>query len=188
VTYLDSPDTLFVGQRAWYKTTKLVNNPAFAPGNGQPRLVHADNVGLSQATQGGLITASPADTAGANADALRGIQFVGPNGTPAPFNFGNISGVYSNGGSAEGSEGDVDHLAIPFRAFTFFGYGRYKLTSAISSSIELNYGKSFSETTALSPTSMAPSPYSATMPISTPQSEREWMRWASPAFPWAPAT
>ncbi|MES2292288.1 MAG: TonB-dependent receptor [Pseudomonadota bacterium] len=145
VTYLNSPDTLFVGQRAWYKTTKLVNNPAYALGNGQPRFIHADNVGLSQATQGGLITASPANAAGANADALRGIQFVGPNGTPAPFNFGNISGVYSNGGSAEGSEGDVDHLAIPFRAFTFFGYGHYKLTSAISASLELNYGKSFSE-------------------------------------------
>ena len=125
--------------------TKLVNNPAYAPGNGQPQFVHADNVGLSQATQGGLITASPANASGANANALRGIQFVGPSGTPAPFNFGNISGVYSNGGSAEGSEGDVDHLAIPFRAFTFFGYGSYKLTNSISASLELNYGKSFSE-------------------------------------------
>ena len=145
VSYLNSPDTLFVGQRSWYRNTKLVNNPAYAPGNGQPQLVHADNVGLSQATQGGLITASPANAMGANADALRGIQFVGPNGTPAPFNFGNISGVYSNGGSAEGSEGDVDHLAIPLRAFTFFGYGSYKLTDTISASLELNYGKSFSE-------------------------------------------
>jgi iron complex outermembrane receptor protein len=145
VSYLDSPDTLFVGQRSWYKNTKLVNNPAYAPGNGQPQFIHADNVGLSQATQGGLITASPANAAGADANALRGIQFVGPNGTPAPFNFENISGVYSNGGNAEGAEGDVDHLAIPFRAFTFFGYGSYKLTSAISASLELNYGKSFSE-------------------------------------------
>ncbi len=145
IAYLDSPDTLFINQRSWYKNTKLVSNPAFAPGNGLPQYIHADNVGLSQATQGGLITASPANALGANADSLRGIQFVGPSGTPAPFNFGNISGVYSNGGSAEGSEGDLDHLTIPLRTFTFFGYGRYKLTSDISASLELNYGKSFSE-------------------------------------------
>ncbi len=145
LSYVDSPDALFVSQRAWYRNTKLVNNPAYAPGNGQPRYIHADNVGLSQATQGGLITASPANPLGANANALRGIQFVGPNGTPAGFDFGNISGVYSNGGSAEGSEGDLDHLAIPLRAFTFFGFGSYRLTSAISASLELNYGKSFSE-------------------------------------------
>src|SRR5262249_54918496 len=75
----------------------------------------------------------------------RGIQFVGANGTPASFNFGNISGAYSNGGGGEGSEGDLDHLAMPFRAFTFFGYGRYRLSDNLSASIELNYGKSFSE-------------------------------------------
>jgi iron complex outermembrane recepter protein len=145
LSYLNSPDPLFVNQRSWFHNTKLVNNPAYAAGNGQPRYVHADNVGLSQATQGGLITASPANALGANANALRGIQFVGPRGTPVHFDFGNISGAYSNGGSAEGSEGDLNHLAIPLRAFTFFGFGSYKLTSDISASLELNYGKSFSE-------------------------------------------
>jgi iron complex outermembrane receptor protein len=145
IAYANSPDALFVSERSWYKNTKLVNNPAYAPGNGQPQYIHADNVGMSQATQGGLITASPANAAGANANALRGIQFVGPSGTPAPFNFGNISGVYSNGGSGEGAEGDLDHLTIPIRTFTFFGYGSYKLTSDVSVSVELNYGKSFSE-------------------------------------------
>src|SRR6185312_11530113 len=101
-------------------------------------------VGLSQATQGGLITASPANAIGANADALRGIQFVGPRGTPAPFDFGNISGVYSTGGRGEGSGGDLDHLTIPIRTFTFFGYGRYALSGNVAASLELNYGKSFS--------------------------------------------
>jgi outer membrane receptor protein involved in Fe transport len=144
VSYANSPDALFINQRSWYKNTRLVNNPAHALGNGQPQYVHADNVGLSQATQGGLITASPANAIGANADALRGIQFVGPRGTPAPFDFGNISGVYSTGGSGEGSEGDLDHLTIPIRTFTFFGYGRYALSGNVAASLELNYGKSFS--------------------------------------------
>ncbi len=145
VSYSNSPDALFVSQRSWYRSIKLVNNPLYAPGNGQPQYVHAANVGLSQATQGGLITASPANAAGANADALRGIQFVGPNGTPAPFNFGNISGAYSNGGSGEGAEGDLNHLTIPMRSFTFFGYGSYRLPGNMIASLELNYGKSFSE-------------------------------------------
>jgi outer membrane receptor protein involved in Fe transport len=145
VSYANSPDALFVNQRAWYKNTRLVHNPAYAAGNGRPQYVHADHVGLSQATQGGLITASPADASGANADALRGIQFVGPKGTPAPFDFGDISGVYSTGGSGEGSEGDLDHLTIPIRTFTFFGYGRYAITSNVTASLELNYGKSFSQ-------------------------------------------
>ena len=145
VSYSNSPDTLFVSQRSWYQNIKLVNNPAYARGNGQPQYVHAANVGLSQATQGGLITANPANAAGANANALRGIQFVGPGGTPAPFDFGNISGAYSNGGSGEGSEGDLNHLTIPMRSFTFFGYGSYRLTSNVIASLELNYGKSFSE-------------------------------------------
>lgn len=145
VSYSNSPDALFVNQRSWYRNIKLVNNPAFAPGNGLPQYVHASNVGLSQATQGGLITASPANALGANANALRGIQFVGPNGTPAPFDFGNISGVYSNGGSAEGAEADINHLTIPMRSFTFFGYGSYRLPGNVIASLELNYGKSFSE-------------------------------------------
>jgi len=145
VSYSNSPDALFVNQRSWYRNIKLVNNPAYVPGNGQPQYIHASNVGLSQATQGGLITASPANAAGANANALRGIQFVGPNGTPAPFDFGNISGAYSNGGSGEGTEGDLNHLTIPMRSFTFFGYGSYRLTSNVIASLELNYGKSFSE-------------------------------------------
>jgi len=145
VSYSNSPDALFVSQRSWYRNIKLVNNPAYAPGNSQPQYIHATNVGLSQATQGGLITANPANAAGANANALRGIQFVGPNGTPVPFYFGNISGAYSNGGSGEGAEGDLNHLTIPMRSFTFFGYGSYRLTGNMIASLELNYGKSFSE-------------------------------------------
>ena len=56
-SYLTSPDTFFINQRSWFKNTRLVNNPAYNGGaNGQPQLIHADNVGQSQATQGGLIT------------------------------------------------------------------------------------------------------------------------------------
>src|SRR5262249_48201558 len=55
VSYLSSPDTLFINQRDWFQNTRLVNNPAYAAGNGQPKLITVNNVGQSQATQGGLI-------------------------------------------------------------------------------------------------------------------------------------
>ena len=63
---------------------------------------------------------------------LRGTQFVGPNGTPTPFNFGNVSGAFSNGGSGETAQSDLDHLTIPLHTFTFFEHARYKLTDDIS--------------------------------------------------------
>jgi iron complex outermembrane recepter protein len=157
VSYLSSPDTFFINQRSWFQNTRLVNNPAYnGGGNGQPQLIHANDVGQSQATQGGLITGCANNLAGttglsyANAGAsfncaLRGTQFVGSAATPAPFNFGNVSGAFSNGGSAETAQSDLDHLALPLHTFSFFNYTRYKLTNDISASLELNYGKSYSE-------------------------------------------
>ena len=103
---------------------------------------------------------------------LKGIQFVGPNGTPAPFNFGNVSGSFSNGGDAETAQGDLDHLAIPLRTFTFFGYGSYRLTGDIplrSSSITAS---PIRKITAMSRTNSAVSPSITTMPISIPASWR----------------
>ncbi len=155
-SYLTSPDTFFINQRSWFKNTRLVNNPAYNGGaNGQPRLIHADNVGQSQATQGGLITGcatttvnpvtGATTTSSSVACGLRGIQFVGASATPAPFNFGNVSGAFSNGGSGETAQSDLDHLTIPLHTTTLFSHTRYRITSDISASLELNYGKSFSE-------------------------------------------
>ena len=144
--YTDSPDVIFSGQRSWYKAQALVNNPAYNGGaNGQPQYIHATNVGLSQATIGGLIVSNPAGTAAGSANALKGIQFVGPSGTPAPFNFGNVSGPISNGGDAENYEGMLNDLTVAYHTTTLFGYGSYKITPDIQASLQLNFGKSWSE-------------------------------------------
>lgn len=132
--YLTSPDTVFPGQRSWYKATQLVNNPRYTPTNNEPRLMRADGVGLSQATQGGLITGGP----------LKGIQFVGPNGTPTPFNFGNVSGPLSNGGDAEIYHPSIDNLTVEYKTKTLFGYGSWQLTDNIKASLQLNYGETWS--------------------------------------------
>ncbi len=144
--YTDSPDTIFSRQRSFYKAQALVNNPAYNGGaNGQPQFIHATNVGLSQATIGGLITASPAGTGGANVNAFKGIQFVGSAGTPTPFSFGNVSGPLSNGGDAEHYEGMLNNLTVAYHTATLFGYGSYKITPNIKASLQLNFGKSWSE-------------------------------------------
>ncbi len=132
-SYMDSPQAYFANQAQWFNGTKLVNNPAATGSNNQPQLIHANNVGLAQATQGGLISTGP----------FAGTQFVGPNGTPAPFTFGNVSGgLFSNGGSGETMVSDLNLLAIPDRSQTVFAYGSYKLTDDVKVSLQLNYGGS----------------------------------------------
>jgi len=66
------------GPRAWARTTtNRITNPAYTPDNGQPEFITRDDVFLSQATHGGLITSGP----------LKGIAF-GLGGTPYRFNYG----------------------------------------------------------------------------------------------------
>jgi outer membrane receptor protein involved in Fe transport len=129
--YQDSPQFIFPGSRSWFNATQLVNNPAYVAGNGQPQFIHANNVGYAQATQGGVIVGGP----------LNNIQFVGPNGSPVPFNPGNVSGLYSNGGQGDTTTAYTNALAAPFSNATLFAYGSYKITPDVKLSLQMNYGK-----------------------------------------------
>lgn len=108
-----------------------MENPAYTAANGEPQYVHVNNIGLSQATTGGLIVSGP----------LKGIQFVGPNATPIPFDFGQVSGPLSYGGDAEQFTATLHNLAIPFEATTAFGYGSYEFADWLKASVQLNYGE-----------------------------------------------
>ena len=57
------------------------------------------------AYQSGVIASGP----------LKGIQFVGPDGTPIPFNFGNVSGLYCTqcDGQDPIAAGQNDPLSVP---------------------------------------------------------------------------
>ena len=136
--YLYSPDRVIPTDTSWYKAQNLVNNPAYTTTNGQPRLIHADNVGLSTATQGGLITSGP----------LRGTQFLA-NGVPASFDFGNVTGNLSNGGTLNISvdNGIAQNVTVPYKGGQFFGYLSYDLGGGIEASLEVNYLKSEVRTT-----------------------------------------
>ena len=75
-TYVMAPDTIFYTDQNWFSNPQtLFPGPA-----GGPKYVHKGNYGSAQYTEGGLISSGP----------LKGIQFVGPKGTPAPFYFGPI--------------------------------------------------------------------------------------------------
>ena len=140
------PQPVPVADLGWYKHDQgpayWVANPAFTATNGQTVYIKASNVGNAQATQGGLITASPAVAAtGTPANALRGIQFVGSDAIPTAVNFGNLtSGALSNGGSLGYLDGEdaEENISVPTNRFTGFAYGSYKITDTILASLQLN--------------------------------------------------
>jgi outer membrane receptor protein involved in Fe transport len=145
--YKLTPSAAIQVDEKWYNDIYLVNNPAFnaTTNPGVPKLIHEPNVGFSTASAGGLIISNPAGTVAGTANVLRGINFVGPNGTPTTFNFGNISGGLSWGGDANlyNSENWDYILAVPQRVFTFFNYDSYKLSDTLKLGLQLNYGSTF---------------------------------------------
>lgn len=135
-THLDNPVPVFSSDTAPYDN-QLVVNPAYAPGNGQPNLIHQYIPNLANQTPGGLINGGP----------LAGIQFTG-TGTPAPFNqgtkFTNPAGgltINSVGGTPnpESQEAYPALTANPFHSTNAFMFGRYNLTNTIQASIQVNY-------------------------------------------------
>jgi iron complex outermembrane receptor protein len=141
------PDYELLTDENYYKGAYWVSNPAYSAGNGQPQLIVATNVAQANAIPGGIINSSPAGVAGpgvivAAANALRGIEFVGP-GIPQLVNYGNLTnGVLSNGGSLtdRDSQASFNMITQPIATYTVFAYGRYKLTDTIQASVQLNYG------------------------------------------------
>ncbi|HWY60345.1 MAG TPA: TonB-dependent receptor plug domain-containing protein, partial [Rhizomicrobium sp.] len=149
-TFLMRPDTTLMVNENWYRGAYWVSNPACNPScNGAPQLIIANDVGLAGGNVGGIIATSPAVTAANSpsgvataANALRGIEFIG-NGIPQLVNYGNVTlGVLSNGGSLTAADGLAPWQTISSEnnTYTFFGYGRYKLTDTIQASLQLNYG------------------------------------------------
>jgi len=148
VNYVNSPEVIFAGQRDWNKYTQLLRNPAYTATNSAPQWIHVDNVGLSQATNGGLLVGHVNPVTGAavtNATSpFRGIQFVGPNATPQQFNFGILQGAVCGNCSAEVQNAALDNLTVDFKSTTLFGLTTYDMTDSIKASLQVNYGRALS--------------------------------------------
>ena len=140
-TYYNSPLTPLFSEADWRTPgdyIALITNPAYTPTNGQPQLIHAHNVKYSTKTSGGLILSSPAGTSGAAVNSLRGIQFVGPNGTPTPFNFGNVSGLFCT--NCDGQDpiraGQNDLMSVPLERTTLYTRNTYEVTDTVRATFE----------------------------------------------------
>ncbi|MFC4314333.1 TonB-dependent receptor domain-containing protein [Steroidobacter flavus] len=139
-------DEIRGNNRPWNRRSyQLINNPNSSNTGTTPRLIKVFDVGMSQATQGGLITgcyfgAAIAPTAAGCG--LRGTDFVG-NGTPMPFNFGSIiSNPYMSGGDWERSRNDnLQSLTMQMERSTAFGRASFDLTEDTTIYTELGYSK-----------------------------------------------
>ena len=150
VNHMNSPDAIFANQRKWNKYRQMVLNPAYTATNDEPRLIHVDGAGLSQATNGGLIMGPDCLTplvAGVcnNPNPLKYTQFVGPDGTPVPFNPGISSGPISVNGDATTDYAAMNNLAVSFHTTNAFGYVYYDLTDNLRISAQANYGRSWAK-------------------------------------------
>jgi iron complex outermembrane recepter protein len=159
--YTMSPDTMYNWSRKWYDhTNQALYSCAVVNGGAASALCHTPSGTYTNAfTNGGLIVGSAAGTGtiGVNgvtslaaANALRGIQFVGPNAQAVPFNFGinNITpGTNAAGSNCYNCSANVDTnvtnapiTAVPFHNYNLFNYTSYRLTDNITASLMLNYG------------------------------------------------
>ena len=155
--YVMSPDLVKITDRGWYwaQPQSVPSASLKAIGmnvTGLPTWVRVYNAqsqsGSARQTNGGLITANPKGTTANSANILAGIQFIGPNAQPAPFNFGAVNGsscVYCSGTPYNNTA--LSQLAVPYHNFALFNYDSYKLTDDITASIQLNYGQSFANST-----------------------------------------
>ena len=137
LSYLNSPLTPLTSEARWRDPNDyiaLVTNPLYGAGPGQSTTVTqfltAHNVKLATKTHGGLINSGP----------LKGIQFVGPEGAPAPFNFGNVSGLFCT--NCDGQDpiraGQNDALSVPIENMSVYSRTTYDVTDAIKATLEFN--------------------------------------------------
>src|SRR6185437_1378743 len=160
--------------RSWYdQNNRALYSCAVVNGGAANALCHTPTGVYSNTfTNAGLINASAAGTTNAAtvaairaagpqyanfglgtsaaANALRGIQFVGPNAQAVPFNFGignitpgtNVLGTncYACSGNPDSNITNQSPNAVPFHNYNLFSYTSYKLTPDITASLMLNYG------------------------------------------------
>jgi outer membrane receptor protein involved in Fe transport len=129
--YLNQPKGVDLVDRDFFKSRAVVNNPAYTPANGQPRQITISNAGPSNVSPGGVITSGP----------LRGTQFLGPNGTPAPYNFGTQSGLVQYGGDFDNTVGLARSISTPLNYANVFGHIDYDVLPGVTAYVEGFYGK-----------------------------------------------
>jgi iron complex outermembrane receptor protein len=131
--YYSNSGQLNQDSRSWGRGLHAVlTNPAYQPGNGQPRMMILPDSRFSQMTPGGVVAATSGP--------LAGIQF-GPNGVPQPFNFGtNVGGTYMTGGDG-GVFGPRANVFPEIKRRSAYGRASYEIADAVSVYADALYAK-----------------------------------------------
>lgn len=117
--------------KGWYQ----INNPAYAPGNGEPERLITDQAGLSLATPGGLITDGP----------LRGLYF-GQGGAIGQFDFGTVANPWIIGGDwAMTQVNDTQSLDPEENRKSIFGRISYEVAPWLSVFAQGSYARSVNQ-------------------------------------------
>jgi iron complex outermembrane receptor protein len=120
--------------------TQVIANPNYKLGNGQPQNFLANNVNVSTATLGGLITTGP----------LAGQQFT-PGGALVPFTYGALRGnQYMIGGSTISLDDSVNaeelgQVVNPVHRGNVYFRSGYDITDSVEATFEASYAQSYSE-------------------------------------------
>lgn len=115
-------------QRGWY----MINNPAYAVGNGQPERLIVRGAGLSQATRGGVILNT----------ALRGTQF-GLGGAVSQYDFGTNRDPWQIGGDWQETQvNSFQSLDPEENRKSLFGRLSYEIADGIELFAQASYAKS----------------------------------------------
>lgn len=128
--YARSAGALDPASRPWYAGWKVVPNPAYVVGSGQPRQLVARDVNFSAAAAGGLVTGGP----------LRGTTF-NAQGQAVPFRYGQVSSVYMIGGQPSDTAQLVP-LDSPLEQANLFARASFELNDALNLFGEFAYGYS----------------------------------------------
>lgn len=130
VSYAKDEGVLNTASRSWYRKQKIIGNPNFVAGNGQPTQAAFEDVNIGTAAPGGLITQG----------VLRGTVF-GIGGVPGTFNFGTISGNLMVGGTPNDLLASNYALSTPIEQISAFGRFSYEFSDAFELYAEVNYGR-----------------------------------------------
>ena len=130
--FYHQPRGVDLGTRDFFKSRAVVNNPAYTATNGQVRQITVQNTAPALVSPGGVIVSGP----------LRGTQFVGPNATPVPYNFGTQSGLVQYGGDVDNTVGRSRSISTAMTYGNAFGHADYDVTDNLTAYVEGFYGKS----------------------------------------------
>jgi outer membrane receptor protein involved in Fe transport len=127
--FSDTPRGIKIQDRSWWRNRAVVVSPS--PGSGPARIT-VDWAAPANVAPGGVIVSGP----------LRGIQFVGPTGMPAPYDFGVQAGILKYGGDLDLSTSAQTNLTAALRYGNAFTHVDYDLTDNLTAYGELSYGTS----------------------------------------------